>query len=413
MGKIRRVAVIGGGASGSAAAVMAAREGALVTLFEQKERIGKKILSTGNGRCNFTNEYMMPECFRGEDTAIVPEVLGRFGTCDTLRFFAELGIAAKSKMGGYYYPKSEQAAAVAEVISMELERLGVRVLCNTKVTEIRKNKDFFIKTENGNFNADALILAAGGKAAPALGSDGSGYALAGTFGHTVTPVVPALTALHGKGTFFKQIAGVRADAKVSLFTDGRFAAEDTGELQLTGYGISGIPVFQVSRFAALALAKKQSVTARIDFMPDMELEKLSAFFAERTAHNPQKTAAQFLVGIFNRKLIPVLLRASGIREQTEVSKLTEAELRRLAVKCKTFEIEITDTNPFDQAQVCAGGVRTSEINSATMESLHTEGLYLVGELLDIDGICGGYNLQWAWATGYLAGIHAAKGKKYD
>lgn len=413
MSKKRRVAVIGGGASGIVAAIMAARGGAFVTLIEHKDRIGKKILSTGNGRCNFTNEYMKPDCFRGEDTTIVTKVLGQFGTSETLRFFAELGIAAKSKMGGYYYPKSEQAAAVADVLSMELKRLGVTILLDTHVTEIKKNKDFFIKTTTKNLNADAVILAAGGKASAVLGSDGSGYALAKSFGHTIAPVVPALVQLHGKGTFFKQVSGVRVDAKVTLYVDGREMASDMGELQLTNYGISGIPVFQISRFAAMALYEKKIPKAVIDFMPEMSVEELSAFFLERQAQSPAKTAEEFLIGIFNKKLISILIRAAGIRNDADVWKLKKEQFDKLAEKCKTFEIEITDTNSFDQAQICAGGVRTSEVHADTMESKYVKGLYLAGELLDIDGICGGYNLQWAWATGYLAGVHAAKGSLHD
>lgn len=414
MSKKRSIAIVGGGASGIAAAIAAADHGALVTLIEQKERIGKKILSTGNGRCNFTNAYMEPDCFRGEDISIVPKVLERFGTKETLRFFAELGITAKSKMGGYYYPRSEQASAVTDVLAMELRRLNVTVLLNTRVLEIQKKKDsFLLKTDSKNLHADAVILSTGGKAAAVLGSDGSGYALAKSFGHTIAPVVPALTALHGKGTFFKLTAGVRTDAKVSLIIDNMTVAEDTGELQFTAYGISGIPVFQVSRFAAVALYEKKTPLVRIDFLPEMPVEELAAFFLRRRLRHSQKSAEEFLIGILNRKLTGILLRASGIRNQEPVSMLTDQQLGRLAEKCKNFEIEITDTNSFDQAQVCAGGVRTSELYAETLESGCTKGLYLTGELLDIDGICGGYNLQWAWATGYLAGSHAAKGREHD
>lgn len=413
MGEKRRVAIAGAGASGIVAAIMAARCGASVTLIEHKDRIGKKILSTGNGRCNFTNEYMESECFRGENTSIVPEVLKQFGTPETLQFFAGLGLVAKSKMGGYYYPRSEQATAVVDVLSMELERLGVTVLLDTHVNEIKLGKDFFLKTTTKNLNADAVILATGGKASSVLGSDGSGYALAKAFGHTVAPVVPALVQLHGKGTFFKLVSGVRVDAKVSLRVDGNIVASDTGELQLTNYGISGIPVFQISRYAALALYQKKTPVAVIDFVPDMPEAELFAFWRTRKAQNAQKSAEEFLVGMFHKKLISILLRASGIRNDGQVEKLTDEQLHKLTMKCKSFEIEITETNPFEQAQICAGGIRTTEIHAASMESNYVEGLYLTGELLDIDGICGGYNLQWAWATGYLAGIHAAKGTLHD
>lgn len=405
----RKIIIIGGGASGMAAGVMAARAGADVVILEQKERLGKKILSTGNGKCNFTNTNMKASYFRGEDTTIVSKVLEQFGAEDTVRFFQELGIVPKNRQG-YLYPKSEQAAAVADVLIMELKRLHVEVRLSTKVLGIEKRRDFLVKTSEGNLRGDAVILATGGRASPALGSDGSGYAFAKSFGHSISPVVPALVQLHGKGTFFKNVAGVRVNAEVSIYVDGRRLASDTGELQLTNYGISGIPVFQVSRYAALALQEKAVPTAVLDFMPEYSVEGLCSFFGNRKESNPVKTAEEFLVGMFNKKLIPILLRASGIRGNIPVKDLEEPQLKRLASKCKTFEVEITAVNPFEQAQVCAGGVRTSEIHDTTMESRIVENLYITGELLDIDGICGGYNLQWAWSTGVLAGKSAAKGK---
>lgn len=405
----RKIIIIGGGASGMAAGVMAARAGADVVILEQKERLGKKILSTGNGKCNFTNTNMKASYFRGEDTSIVSKVLEQFGAEDTVRFFQELGIVPKNRQG-YLYPKSEQAAAVADVLIMELKRLHVEIRLSTKVLGIEKRRDFLVKTSEGNLRGDAVILATGGKASPALGSDGSGYAFAKSFGHSISPVVPALVQLHGKGTFFKNVAGVRVNAEVSIYVDGRRLAYDTGELQLTNYGISGIPVFQVSRYAALALQEKAVPTAVLDFMPEYSVESLCSFFENRKELNPVKTAEEFLVGMFNKKLIPILLRASGIRGNIPVKNLEEPQLKRLASKCKTFEVEITAANPFEQAQVCAGGVRTSEIHDTTMESRIVENLYITGELLDIDGICGGYNLQWAWSTGVLAGKSAAKGK---
>ena len=233
------------------------------------------------------------------------------------------------------------------------------------------------------------------------------------FGHTISPVVPALVQLHGNGTFFKQIAGVRADAKISLYVDNRLLGEDTGEIQFTDYGISGIPVFQISRFASLALYRKKMPKVSLDFFPEFTKEELKVFFENRIKQNGEKKAGEFLVGLLNKKLMPILLRASGVRERTVISELEKERLERLIDKCKGFEIEIIGTNSFEQAQVCAGGVRLNEVDMNTMESLHESNLYITGELLDADGICGGYNLQWAWATGYLAGENAARGRNYD
>lgn len=412
MKKSKKIVVIGGGASGLVAAITAARNGADVIVLEHKEKVGKKILATGNGRCNFTNEYMEISCFRGEDVERIDAVLKKFGTKETLHFFDELGVFPKSR-NGYYYPKSNQAAAILDVLNMELKRQQVEIVCNSHVTKIEKTKQFKVLSSTGTYMADAVILAAGGKASAVLGSDGSGYSLAKMFGHTISPVVPALVQLRGNGTFFKQISGVRADAKISLYVDGELLGEDTGEVQFTDYGLSGIPVFQISRFAALALYQKKTPKVRVDFFPEFTGEELTLFFEKIIRQNGEKKAGEFLVGLLNKKLVPILLRASGVRERTLISEVEKERLERLIDKCKGFEIEITETNSFEQAQVCAGGVRLNEIDIETMESLYEKGLYLAGEILDADGICGGYNLQWAWATGYLAGKNALKGKKYD
>lgn len=405
----RHVIIVGAGASGLVAAITAAREGAKVTLIEQKDRVGKKILSTGNGRCNLTNAYMETECFRGDDTSIVSEVLKQFGYEDTIRFFEELGVILKDRQG-YIYPISDQASTILDVLRMEVERLQIDVLLEHKVEQIKLNKKGFALTTNQKVvYGDAVILATGGKASPVLGSDGSGYGLAKSFGHHMSPVVPALVQLIGKGNYFKQISGVRTNATVSLYIDDKFVASDTGELQLTNYGISGIPVFQISRYAAKAIYAKKSVIAEIDYLPTMDDESLKEFLEKRLLLHGDKNIEDFFVGVFHKKLITMFLKEAKVSLQIVAKDLKEKEWNRLIALFKHFKVQIEDTNAFDQAQICAGGILTSEISFETMESNFVEGLYLTGELLDIDGICGGYNLQWAWSTGYIAGKYAAKG----
>lgn len=406
---MKHVIVVGGGASGLVAAISAAREGADVTLIEQKDRVGKKILSTGNGRCNLTNLYMTSECFRGDDLSIVTEVLNQFSYKETVQFFWELGVVLRDRQG-YVYPITDQASTILDVLRMEIEKLGVTLVLNQCVKDIEKKRTHFcVKTNQKTFSCDCVILSTGGKAAPVLGSDGSGYSLAKRFGHGLSPVVPALVQLKGKGAYFKQIAGVRMQAKVSLYVADSFAACDTGELQLTNYGISGIPVFQVSRFAAKGLYEKKKVVVELDLMPTMSDTEFEQFIKERIAKHGHKKAESFLVGIFHKKWHALLLKESNIKLNTVMSDVSEGNLQAFLSLCKHFKIEIEGTMNFEQAQVCAGGVKTIEINPSTMESIYEPGLYLTGELLDIDGICGGYNLQWAWATGYLAGTNAAKG----
>lgn len=406
---MRKIVVIGGGASGIMAAITAAKEGAHVTIVEQKDRIGKKLLSTGNGRCNLTNEFMDITCFRGENLSIVSDVLNQFGVEMTKSFFEGLGVILKSRQG-YLYPISDQASTILDVLRMEIERLGIEVLLSQKVVEVSKKKsEFVVKTTQSSLSADAVILSTGGKASSVLGSDGSGYALAKTFGHKLTAIVPALVQLIAKGKEFKAVSGVRTHASVSLFLDGEHIASDTGELQLTDYGISGIPVFQISRYAAKGLYEKKRVVVSVDLLPTFTKEELEEFFKTRIHVHGSKNAEDFFVGMFHKKLIGILLKRANISYGTTMNTISYETQQLLLTLCKNFEVEILDTKGFEHAQVCAGGVKTTEIHPETMESLFENGLYLTGELLDVDGICGGYNLQWAWATGYIAGKNAAKG----
>lgn len=405
----RTVIIIGGGASGMTAAISAAREGAEVILIEHKERLGKKILSTGNGRCNVTNECMTTACFRSDDSAIVGEVLEQFGAEKTMQFFEELGVILKSRQG-YIYPVSDQASAILEVLEMELQRLSVTICLEHRILEVKKKpQGYLVNTDKGTYKGDALILATGGKAAPVLGSDGSGYAYAKQFGHHLSPVVPALVQLRGSGVSFKQVAGVRTHAKVSLFVDDTVVGSDTGEVQMTNYGISGIPVFQVSRYAAKGLYEKRKVLAELDFFPELSEEDFQAFVTERLEKHGYKTAEAFFVGMLPKKLIGFLLKEARIPLHVRMDSVYDEKVKTLLSLCKHFPIVIEGTNDFEQAQVCAGGVKTTEVHPKTLESVYVSDLYLVGELLDVDGICGGYNLQWAWATGFLAGKAAAKG----
>lgn len=416
------------------AAIAAARCGAKVTILEQKERLGKKILATGNGRCNLTNEYMDISCFRGEDVSFAEKVLKRFGYPETLKFFADLGVITKSR-SGYIYPRSDQATTIVEALEMELKRLGVFCALNTRVEEIKKTKKGFAihtiekvaKEQNierkGSqkskkkksiefvekekmYYADKVILSAGSKASSVLGSDGSGYTFAKYFGHTLAPVVPALVQLRSEDESFKKLAGIRTEGTVHLYVDHNLVATDTGEIQLTDYGISGIPVFQVSRFAALGLYQKKSVKAVLDFISFFEEKELEKMLLKKSLKWQDNTVEEFLSGVFNKKLIPVFLEKMSVERDKKIKDISPDWYRSFSHFCKNYEVVISGTNSFDQAQVCAGGVRTAEVDDQTMQSIYEKDLYITGELLDVEGICGGYNLQWAWSTGMIAGTSA-------
>ena len=404
---MRTVAVIGGGASGMMAAVTAASEGARVILLEHKDRIGKKILSTGNGRCNFTNIHQEPICYHSEDPLFPWEVVERFNAQAVISFFFQLGVYSKNR-NGYIYPNSDQASAVLDAFRMELDRLKVEIRTGVECREIRPGKKgFTVLTDQEPVRADRVILCAGSKAAPTTGSDGSGYDLAKKLGHRILPVLPALTALKCEEKFFKSIAGVRANGSVSIWSGGECIAKDTGEIQLTDYGISGIPVFQVSRYASKLLYEKKEMDAVLDFMPDFTKEQTNAFLRARAKTRPDKSAEMFLIGLFHKKLCDLWIRLSEIPRQRKAGELTEDEIARLTDLIKEFRVRVRETNPYDKAQVCCGGVDTREVNPETLESVYVPGVYFAGEILDVDGMCGGYNLTFAWASGYVAGKAAS------
>lgn len=408
---MRRIGIIGGGAAGIVAAIAAAQNDrqAKIFILEANERIGRKILATGNGRCNLTNRQAVgscaKSCYRGEDLAFVQNVLNQFGYTDTMDFFSSLGLLTRLR-GDYAYPRSDQASTVLEVLELELKRLGTEIYCKTKVDSVVRQKNGFSiggKEIKKRLWADRVILACGGMAAPAFGSDGNGFRLARSFGHSITPIVPALVQLRVKNHPFAKASGVRTEARVTALVDGEAVFSDSGEVQITAYGISGIPVFQISRFLALGIFQKKRAEVLLDFLPEYSEDEVAGLLVKLAGNREDLTAEEWLAGIFNRKLIPRILELAGVRMQTRVSALDERKFRAVAEKCKGIVLSVQDTNGFENAQVSAGGVRTKEVCPQTMESLCMDGLYLAGEMLDVDGICGGFNLQWAWATGYLAG----------
>lgn len=411
------VIVAGGGASGLTAAIFAARGGNNVTILERNERVGKKILMTGNGKCNLTNMSGFRGKYYSSDEESLDKIYGAlddFGAEETRAFFEGMGLYTKEKKDGCVYPVSEQAAAVLDALRSECARLGVRTVTGCKAHDVKPLKNGGIvealsidesgKSKRIEFKYDKLILATGGQAAPSSGSDGSGYRIAKAIGHSVVKPLPALVQLKCGGDFFKSVSGVRAQAGITLYIDGKKAAYDEGELQLTDYGISGIPVFQISHIAARALDDKDKCTAAINFLTYVK-ESDRDLFASKAADAKlygYKGAAEILSGMAHKKIARMICKKNGLRAEATLAEAGAEKVLRCIKELFDFRVEITGTNAFENAQVCSGGVPLREVNES-FESKICKDVYMAGELLDCDGICGGYNLQWAWATGAIAG----------
>lgn len=399
------VIIIGAGASGLMAAAAAASKGARVALLEHKDDIGKKILATGNGRCNFTNTDMSVNKFHGSK-ALIKNGLSQFNYSDTICFFKELGIPAYDN-AGYIYPNSRQAASVVAAFRMELMRLHVDVKTGINITDIKPADDrtgYCIQTDKGSFKSQRLIIACGLTASPKLGSDGSLFRQIEALGHHIQKPLPALCGFSCDGLNFKKITGVRCDATVASVIDGQMTEQNTGELQLADYGISGIPVFQISSLMSRALNKGQKVEVIIDFLPAFSDDELNGYIKDRSiTTTDNRSLNEMLNGLLNNKLLLELIHKSGVSPDKKGRLLTDDDCKSLTRSIKHTAVSVKKPRGVEFAQVCAGGIYTKEIDVRTLESKIHPGLYFCGELLDVDGICGGYNLQWAWTSGYIAG----------
>ena len=409
---MKKVAVIGGGAAGMMAAITAGRCGAHVTVYERNERVGKKILVTGNGKCNFSNRSLGKEDYYGNRQKL-ERCFSIFSPEDAVDFFADAGMLVKERKG-CLYPWSEQASTVLDLLRLEMGCAGVDVRVSEKVGEIvrdRKTGMFCIDTSAGKSRDcyHAVILACGGCAAPKTGSDGSGFALAEKLGHRVIPVVPALVQLRCKDSFFKMIAGVRCEARLRMHgerNEKNLLVEERGELQFTEYGISGIPVFQLSRHAAYLLAEGKKVEVWIDLLPQMTGADFHMMCEERIKKAGGKTLEEFLLGMANKKVNLMMIKEAGYKPGDDAIQLGEERLRKLLYSYRELKVHILAANSFENAQVTAGGVDMDEVTE-NLESMKIPGIYFAGEMLDVDGRCGGYNIQWAWTSGYIAGGSAA------
>lgn len=396
-----RIGIIGGGAAGLMAAIAAAEYGAEVVIFEANDRMGKKILSTGNGRCNLTNLYADVAHYHGEQPEFIRGAASKLWVEETIRLFWQMGILTKTEERGKVYPYCGTAAAVSDALRERVRRLGVVVRTEFEVKDIIKKKDGFmvVSYRNEREKVQKVIVATGGKAAPSSGSKGGGYALLEKFGHTVTELKPSLVQIQTEPETVRKLKGIKLNAKVTIGD-----VSDMGEVLFTDYGLSGPPIFYLSAY----LENADRLT--LDFMPEYTEEKVAALLREKRANCPEVLLESFMAGLIHKKVGQILLKHAGAAPLSRLAdSLTEVEIRRIAALLKGFVLKIQGTLSWNNAQVTRGGVRTGEFDAVTLESKKIKGIYAVGEVLDIDGDCGGYNLQWAWSSGYVAGIAAAEG----
>lgn len=395
------VAVIGGGASGMMAALTAAgNTNNRVILFERQQRVGRKLLATGNGRCNLTNVGATAENYHGAQPEFVRPALEAFPPERVLEFFTSLGLLTVTEYGGRVYPLSNSANSVVDVLRFALDKSGVELRTAEPVREVRKNGEgFLLRTDAGETKADYVIFACGGAAGAKLGGVTDGYELLKTLGHRRTALHPALVQLVCDPAYPRALKGVRAPCKMRYLVGGEERASSKGEVQFTETGLSGPAAFDISRCVSL----DPEGVAVLDLLPDIAAETVTEMLKKRRAEMPSLHAEELLTGILHNRLGKMLVKYAELGGGRELSELTDEELAALVAACKSFSIETRGVESFDAAQVTAGGIKTSGIDPETMESRYVPHLYICGELLDIDGDCGGYNLQWAWASGRCAG----------
>ena len=401
------IAVIGGGASGLMAAITAKKSGKEVIILERKDRILKKVLITGNGRCNITNVNANISNYFGKNISSVENILNRFTPQDTMDFFNELGIVCNEENRGKVYPLSGQASSVVDALRFEAEKLGIKIETEFYVRKIEKGgfKFKIYSEDKKKIEAGRVILAAGGQSYPELGSNGSGFELAKELGHSVTKLSPSIVQLKTEKNQVKGLQGIKTDVAVTAYGDNKKICTYDGELLFTDYGISGNVVFNIS----FVMPLYKNVEFEIDFMEKFDYNELYEMLKERKRILSHLTMENYFNGMINKKLGQFLSKVSGIEKLSKpVKDLNDSDIRKLCTVLKKYRVKILETTGFKNAQVTAGGVSLDEVNTETLESKIVKGLYFSGEVLDVYGECGGFNLQWAWASGHIAGENAAK-----
>jgi predicted Rossmann fold flavoprotein len=391
--------IIGAGATGLAAAINLARTGVSVTLLEQNSRVGKKILVSGNGRCNLSNRNVPTERFHSQDMGFVEAVLSGYGYESVEKFFASLGLPLVEEKEGKIFPVSMQASSVAELLQYEVQNAGANIVCDCCVTSVeRDDGGFVLETTAGTMKCDHLLLASGSVAAPQLGGSDAGYVFAQKMGHSLIPRHPSLVQLRSSEKWVKKCAGVKTEGIAKLYANGEYVTEKRGDLLFVEYGISGLAILDISREVSLRLANFEYCELRLDLMPRYNKEQLTNLMQKFVKSESGKPIELWLHAFINKKLVPVILKQAALKTSTE-SNLNRKDINKLVHTLKNLPLHITDTRGFKYAEASSGGIDTHQVDPRTMESRIVPDLYFGGEILDVVGDRGGYNLHWAWVTG--------------
>ena len=391
--------IIGAGAAGLSAAITSARTGQKVTLLEQNNKIGKKILVSGNGKCNIGNKYITPNCFHSQNPSFVKEVIEDFDFEVVEKFFTSLGLELIEGKEGKMFPMSLQSSSVVELLEYEAKRAGVQIVCDCAVTSIDKSADTFtLETSQGTKPCHKLVLASGSPAAPQLGGSNSGYAFATKMGHSLIPRHPSLVQLCSEENWVKGASGVKVAGLAQLYANGEYITEKKGDLLFTNYGISGLAILDLSREVSTRLASFDYCELNLDLMPELSKEKLTNLLLKRIIEGSDKPLNLWLQGVINKKLIPTIVKQSKCKAKLE-KDLNRKEINKIVHAIKNLKLSINDTKGFQGAEVATGGIDTTEVNPQTMESKLIPNLFFAGEILDIDGDRGGFNFHFAWVTG--------------
>ena len=399
------VCIIGGGASGLIAAISAkrTRPDLKVIVIEKNDRVGKKLINTGNGRCNITNADISADHYYSSDNAFFDYFDG-FSLNDTKDFFESIGVLFKEEEKGKIYPYSLQASSVLDALRYECERLLVDIHCSEKVEKLDKSNDKFqVATNLSSYTSQTVIIAAGGAASDKLGGCRDGYNLLKQYGHTCTPLYPCITAVKTELNLIKALKGIKTDAILTLKV-GNSRKSDFGEILFTEYGISGPPVLQLSQ---MLKGRADNALFSIDFMPEYDFESIVSMIKKRLNSVYEDKLENLFIGMLNKRIGQTIIKSSGFQLSDSASNLSEKEIRAIVSKIKKFQLEVTGVRGFEYAQVTGGGIELNRFNHETMQSNLCKGLFACGEVLDVTGDCGGFNLQWAWTSGYKAGVSAA------